>query len=146
LIDVNSGGKSAFNRGKKPAPYEKSSAVVDKPFLRHSFRASLTKNRLGTTSAHWGAKKPRREEMKKILVLALVGLSIASCTPTQQGAGIGAASGAIIGGAVTGNVRGAAVGAAIGGVSGALIGRVAEQPGQCYYRDQYGRRYIDDCR
>jgi hypothetical protein len=22
---------------------------------------------------------------------------------------------------------------------------VAEQPGQCYYRDRYGRRYIDDC-
>lgn len=83
---------------------------------------------------------------KKIAVFALIGLSIASCTPTQQGAGIGAASGAIIGGAVTGNVRGAAVGAAIGGVSGALIGRVAEQPGQCYYRDEYGRRYIDDCR
>ncbi|AYG60758.1 glycine zipper domain-containing protein [Rhizobium jaguaris] len=83
--------------------------------------------------------------MKKALMLALVGLSIASCTPTEQGAGIGAASGAIIGGAVTGNVRGAAVGAAIGGVSGAVIGSVAEQPGQCYYRDRYGRRYIDDC-
>ena len=83
--------------------------------------------------------------MKKILMLALVGLSIASCTPTEQGAGIGVASGAVIGGAVTGNVRGAAIGAAIGGVSGAVIGSVAEQPGQCYYRDRYGRRYIDDC-
>jgi hypothetical protein len=30
-------------------------------------------------------------------------------------------------------------------VSGALIGSVAEQPGQCYYRDRYGRRYIDTC-
>ncbi len=84
--------------------------------------------------------------IKKIAAFVLIGLSIASCTPTQQGAGIGAASGAVIGGVVTGNVRGAAVGAAIGGVSGAVIGRVAEQPGQCYYRDQYGRRYIDDCR
>ena len=83
--------------------------------------------------------------MKKLLVLALVGLSIASCTPTEQGAGIGAASGALIGGAVTGNVRGAAVGGAIGGLTGALIGSVAEQPGQCYYRDRYGRRYIDAC-
>ena len=83
--------------------------------------------------------------MKKVLMLALIGLSIASCTPTEQGACIGAASGAIIGGAVTGNVRGAAVGAAIGGVSGAVIGSVQEQPGQCYYRDRYGRRYIDDC-
>ena len=58
--------------------------------------------------------------MKKVLMLALVGLSIASCTPTEQGA-------------------------AIGGLSGAVIGSVQEQPGQCYYRDRYGRRYIDDC-
>ncbi|TCL72712.1 YMGG-like glycine zipper-containing protein [Rhizobium sp. BK251] len=83
--------------------------------------------------------------MKKALALLLIGLSIAGCTPTEKGAGIGAASGAIIGGAISGDVRGAAVGAAIGGVSGALIGSVAEQPGQCYYRDRYGRRYIDDC-
>ncbi len=83
--------------------------------------------------------------MKKILAFVLIGLSIASCTPTERGASVGAVSGAVIGGAVTGNVRGAAVGAAIGGVSGAVIGSVAEQPGQCYYRDRYGRRYIDDC-
>lgn len=83
--------------------------------------------------------------MKKAMVLLLVGASLASCTATEQGAGIGAASGAVIGGLATGNVRGAAVGAAIGGVSGALIGSVAEQPGQCYYRDRFGRRYIDNC-
>ncbi len=83
--------------------------------------------------------------MKKAIVLLLVGLSVASCTQTEKGAGIGAVSGAIIGGAVTGNVRGAAVGAAIGGVTGAVIGHVSEQPGQCYYRDRYGRRYIDAC-
>jgi hypothetical protein len=85
------------------------------------------------------------KKMKKVIAFALIGLSIASCTPTEQGAGIGAASGAVIGGVATGNVRGAAVGAAIGGVTGAVIGRVSEQPGQCYYRDRYGRRYIDDC-
>jgi uncharacterized protein YcfJ len=83
--------------------------------------------------------------MKKIIAFALIGLSIASCTPTQQGAGIGAASGAVIGGVATDSVRGAAIGAAAGGLAGALIGNVAEQPGQCYYRDRYGRRYIDDC-
>ncbi|MBW6423882.1 hypothetical protein KX729_20690 [Rhizobium sp. XQZ8] len=83
--------------------------------------------------------------MKKVIALLLVGAALASCTATEQGAGIGAASGAVIGGLATGNVRGAAVGAAIGGVSGAVIGSVAEQPGQCYYRDRYGRRYIDDC-
>jgi len=83
--------------------------------------------------------------MKKVIALVLVGLAVTSCTQTEKGASIGAVSGAIIGGAVTGNVRGAAVGAAIGGVSGAVIGSVAEQPGQCYYRDRYGRRYIDNC-
>ncbi|MGE7369659.1 glycine zipper domain-containing protein [Neorhizobium sp. NPDC001467] len=83
--------------------------------------------------------------MKKLMVLALAGLSLAGCTQTERGAGIGAASGAVIGGLATGNVRGAAVGGAIGGVAGAVIGNVSEQPGQCYYRDRYGRRYIDSC-
>lgn len=83
--------------------------------------------------------------MKKAIVLLLVGMSVASCTQTEKGAAVGAAGGAILGGAITGNVRGAAVGAAIGGVSGAVIGNVSQQPGQCYYRDRYGRRYIDDC-
>ncbi|WP_046120495.1 YMGG-like glycine zipper-containing protein [Ensifer aridi] len=83
--------------------------------------------------------------MKKAIALVLVALSVASCTQTEKGAGIGAASGAVIGGAITNDVRGAAIGGAIGGVSGALIGRATEQPGQCYYRDRYGRRYIDAC-
>ena len=83
--------------------------------------------------------------MTKVIALVLVGLAAASCTQTEKGAGIGAVSGAIIGGAVTGNVRGAAVGAAIGGIAGGVIGHVSEQPGQCYYRDRYGRRYIDNC-
>jgi hypothetical protein len=95
--------------------------------------------RPGRTRKQW------RKIMKKALVLALIGLSVAGCTQTEKGAAIGAASGAIIGGAITGDVRGAAVGAAIGGVSGAVIGNVADQPGQCYYRDRYGRRYVDDC-
>jgi phage tail tape-measure protein len=82
--------------------------------------------------------------MKKAIVLILVGLSVASCTQTERGAGIGAASGAVIGGIATGNVRGAAVGAAIGGVAGALIGS-AREPGKCYYRNSRGERYIDDC-
>ncbi|CAN7439538.1 YMGG-like Gly-zipper [Rhizobium tibeticum] len=84
--------------------------------------------------------------MKRLsILLLLAGVTIAGCTPTEQGAGIGAASGAVIGGVATGNVRGAAVGAAIGGVAGAVIGNVAGQPGQCYYRDRYGRRYVAAC-
>ena len=80
--------------------------------------------------------------MKKVLLVSLVGLSLASCTATERGAGVGAASGAIIGGAITNDWRGAAVGAGIGGVSGAVIGNVAGQPGRCYYRDRNGRRYV----
>ncbi|MFD1326606.1 YMGG-like glycine zipper-containing protein [Mycoplana ramosa] len=84
--------------------------------------------------------------MTKIsLILVLAGLAAVGCTPTERGAGIGAATGAVIGGAITNDVRGAAVGAAIGGVSGAVIGNVAGQPGRCYYRDRYGRRYIAAC-
>ena len=83
--------------------------------------------------------------MKKVIVLMLAGLTLAGCTQTEKGAGLGAAGGAIIGGAVSNSWRGAAIGAAIGGVTGALVGHVSEQPGQCYYRDRYGRRYIDDC-
>ncbi|HTO29761.1 glycine zipper domain-containing protein [Pararhizobium sp.] len=82
--------------------------------------------------------------MKKILLAIALIMPLAACTATEKGAGIGAASGAIIGGAATGNVRGAAVGAAIGGVAGALIGN-ANEPGKCYYRDRYGRRYIANC-
>lgn len=83
--------------------------------------------------------------MKKIIVLALIGISVASCTQTEKGATIGATSGAIIGGLATGNVRGVATGALIGGAAGAILGSVADQPGQCYYRDRRGRRYIDHC-
>ncbi|MEX3011512.1 YMGG-like glycine zipper-containing protein [Hoeflea sp. TYP-13] len=83
--------------------------------------------------------------MKNILALVVVGLAIAGCTPTQQGATIGAASGAAIGGIATGTTQGALVGAAIGGVAGALVGRVAENSDDCYYRDRYGRRYTARC-
>ncbi len=83
--------------------------------------------------------------MKKAIALILVALAVTSCTQTEKGAGIGAVGGAILGGAITGDVRGAAVGAAIGGVTGAVLGHVSEQPGQCYYRDRHGRRYIDSC-
>lgn len=83
--------------------------------------------------------------MKKMILISCIGLSLAACTATERGAGVGAATGAVVGGVATGNVRGAAVGAAVGGVAGALIGNVADQPGQCYYRDQYGNRYVDRC-
>jgi uncharacterized membrane protein len=89
--------------------------------------------------------KPVEIIMKKAIAVTLVALAAVSCSQTEKGAAVGAASGAVIGGLVSGNVRGAAVGAAVGGAAGAVIGAVSDQPGRCYYRDRYGRRYIANC-
>ncbi len=77
--------------------------------------------------------------MKKLGIIALMGLSLAACSPRQErvatGAGIGAAAGAIIGGVATGTGGGALAGAAIGGVGGAVIAD-ATRPRyhrRCYY-------------
>lgn len=83
---------------------------------------------------------------RTLLALALLG-AVAGCTQTEQGAAIGGLGGAAIGSAVAapGNrAEGALVGGAIGAVAGALIGR-ANEPGDCYYRDSAGRRYIARC-
>ena len=79
--------------------------------------------------------------MLKVIAVILAGLTLASCTQTERGATLGAATGAVIGGVLGNNVRGVALGAAIGGV----LGAVASQPGQCYYEDEKGREFIDDC-
>ncbi|MDN2566726.1 YMGG-like glycine zipper-containing protein [Aquibium sp. A9E412] len=84
--------------------------------------------------------------MKKIALIAVLMLPVAACTQTQQGAAIGGASGAAIGAAVANDdVEGAVIGGAAGAIAGALIGRAAEGRDQCVYRDEYGRRYVDDC-
>ncbi|WP_099868131.1 YMGG-like glycine zipper-containing protein [Pararhizobium haloflavum] len=82
--------------------------------------------------------------MKKIVAVLIVMAAAAGCTPTEEGAVIGAVSGGAVGAAV-GDTEGALIGAAVGGAAGALIGRASENPGQCYYRDNYGRRYIASC-
>lgn len=70
---------------------------------------------------------------------------VAGCTATERGATIGGATGAAVGAAVADDsLTGAVVGGAVGAAAGALIGRASE-PGKCYYRDQWGRRYIADC-
>jgi hypothetical protein len=85
--------------------------------------------------------------MKKALILLAVVSSITGCSQTERGAAIGGLGGAAVGAAVAspGNTaEGALVGGAIGAVAGALIGRASE-PGDCYYRDRHGRRYIARC-
>jgi uncharacterized protein YcfJ len=92
----------------------------------------------------FGVGRSEKTKMKKILSAILMTAALAACTPTQEGAVIGAVAGGAVGGAV-GDTEGAIVGAALGGAAGALIGRASEQPGQCYYRDSYGRRYVAAC-
>jgi hypothetical protein len=88
--------------------------------------------------------------MKKIMsiaVAALAALSLAACTTTEQGAGIGAVAGGVVGAATTGTVAGAAIGAGVGAVAGAVIGHVAGRDGYCYYRPDHHhhRRWVARC-
>lgn len=73
------------------------------------------------------------------LALAVVVASV-SCTPTQQGIGIGAATGATAGAIMDRHhrTRGAAVGAVAGGVIGGLIGHSYEYTMYC---PACGRRF-----
>jgi uncharacterized protein YcfJ len=82
--------------------------------------------------------------MKRALVLAMLVVTLASCSKTEKGAAIGEASGAVIGGLVTNDWRGAAVGAAAGGATGAVVGNANERR-HCTYRDRYGRRHVERC-
>ena len=80
---------------------------------------------------------------QQMAVLAAASVALAQIV-RDRGVGIGGATGAIIGGAASGDAGGAVVGGGIGAVAGALIGNASE-PGKCYYRDRYGRRFIADC-
>jgi len=85
--------------------------------------------------------------MRNLFILLAVVTSISACSQTERGAAIGGLGGAAGGAAVAspGNTaEGALVGGAVGAVAGALIGR-ANEPGDCYYRDRRGNRYIDRC-
>ncbi len=85
--------------------------------------------------------------MKQTMLVAILGLGVAACTPTDQATLGGAATGAVLGAAVSGSddrVQGAIVGAAVGGVAGNLIGR-ANTPNDCVYQDSLGRRYVARC-
>jgi hypothetical protein len=83
-----------------------------------------------------------------LLTLPLLTLPIAACTPAEQNAALGAVGGAAVGAAVSSDddrEKGAIVGAIVGVAASQLIGP-APQTGKCYYRDQYGNRFIADCR
>lgn len=85
--------------------------------------------------------------MRAFLIMSAVAATaaLAGCSQTERGAAFGGATGAVAGAIVTGTPEGAIVGGALGAAGGALIGAVADRPGECYYRDRRGRRYIDRC-
>jgi hypothetical protein len=88
--------------------------------------------------------------MKKILVVAVMALTLAGCETARQdrqfgGALIGGGTGALIGG-LAGRSAGAAVaGGVIGAAAGAIIAD-ATRPGRCYYRTRSGHRRYVRCR
>jgi len=82
-----------------------------------------------------------------ILILPLLILPLAACQTSEQNAALGALGGAAVGAAVSSDsdrTKGALVGAAVGAAASTLIGP-AQTQGQCYYRDQYGQRFIAAC-
>lgn len=84
--------------------------------------------------------------MRNVIIALAATLALAGCTTAEKTAVGGAAVGAAIGGIATGNLEGAAIGAAAGGVGGYLLGRAADRPGYCRYRDRHtGRVYLERC-
>jgi len=84
--------------------------------------------------------------MRKVIIALAAVAALAGCTTAEKTAVGGAALGAAVGGIAAGSLEGAAVGAAVGGVGGYLVGRVADRPGYCQYRDRRtGRIYVDRC-
>ena len=79
---------------------------------------------------------------------ATIILGMSGCNTTGESAGlgalIGAGAGAAIGG-IAGGWEGAAIGAGAGAIGGYLLGRAADRPGYCRYRDRYNRTYVARC-
>ena len=78
--------------------------------------------------------------MKKIFLIAVVGLSLAGCSMSQRdanGALIGGATGAVIGGVASHSWGGAAVGGAVGAVAGAAIANATAPHRHCWH-NYYG--------
>jgi hypothetical protein len=83
--------------------------------------------------------------MRNVLFALAATLAITGCTTAEQTAVVGGAAGAAIGG-IAGGWEGAAIGAGAGAIGGYLLGRAADRPGYCRYRDRRtGRVYVDRC-
>jgi len=76
--------------------------------------------------------------MRKLLLAALIGLSVASCQTPQQSAGTA-------GGVVAGAIVAGPVGAVVGGVAGAVVAAPGGplDPGYCYVTTRRGTVLYD---
>jgi hypothetical protein len=88
--------------------------------------------------------------MKKLLLVAGMGLALAGCSEYSRsdralaGGALGAGTGAVVGGLATHSAGGAVVGGVVGGLAGAVIG-AETTPRGCWARDRYGHRYAVQC-
>jgi Glycine zipper 2TM domain len=88
--------------------------------------------------------------MRKIMIIAALGLLLAGCQTARQdrqlgGALIGGGTGAVIGGLATRSTGGAVAGGVIGAVAGAIIADETRPRGRCYARTASGRRVRVAC-
>jgi membrane protein DedA with SNARE-associated domain len=84
--------------------------------------------------------------MRMMLIAAVASLAVlAGCTMAERSAAVGAGVGAGVGAIATGTLEGAAIGSLVGAVGGYLVGRAADRPGYCQYRDRRGRIFYDRC-
>ncbi|HEX8664028.1 MAG TPA: hypothetical protein VF744_08370 [Beijerinckiaceae bacterium] len=76
--------------------------------------------------------------MRKVLLAALIGLSVAACQTPQQSAGTAS-------GVVAGAIVGGPVGAVVGGVAGAAVTAPGGplDPGYCYVTNRRGDILVD---
>jgi hypothetical protein len=84
---------------------------------------------------------------RSFLILPLIPLMLAACTPAEQSLAVGTLGGAAVGAAVSSDsdrAKGVVVGAIAGATLATLLGPTST-PGQCRYADQYGNEYIAAC-
>ena len=89
--------------------------------------------------------------MRKILVIAALGLLLTGCETARQdrqltGGLLGAGAGGLIGGLATRSAGGALVGGVVGAAAGAIIAdETRPRGGRCYARTESGRRVRVRC-
>jgi outer membrane lipoprotein SlyB len=84
---------------------------------------------------------------RSLILLSLIALPMAACTPAEQSLAVGTLGGAAVGAAVSSDddrAKGAVVGAIVGATAATLLGP-ASQSGKCRYRDVDGTEFIADC-